>query len=50
MPLPKPRKNEPKDAFRARCMSDSTVVSEYPKEKQRYAVCLTQFNNNKKEL
>ena len=44
MPLPKPKEGEDKDKFINRCMVDKTMLSEFPDEKQRYAVCLTQFN------
>ena len=39
MPLPKPVKNETEDAFINRCMSNDTMNSEYPDNKQRVAVC-----------
>lgn len=42
MPIPKPKPKEKKEEFINRCMSDSTMVNDYPDEKQRYAVCLTQ--------
>ena len=42
MPLPKPEKNEDKQKFVARCMSDKTMKTEYPDAKQRTAVCLSQ--------
>lgn len=47
MPLPKPKTGEDKDKFIERCMADETMVSEYPDEKQRYAVCLSQFEDNR---
>jgi len=43
MPLPKPRGDEDKDQFIARCMSDPTMKKEYPKENQRAAVCYSQW-------
>jgi len=43
MPIPKPKPNETKDEFIKRCMADEVMVNEYPDEKQRYAICLTQF-------
>jgi phage I-like protein len=42
MPLPEP-KGEPKEDFITSCMGDSTMVSEYPNEKQRFAVCSNQY-------
>lgn len=43
MPLPKPHKGEERDAFISRCMSDDIMKSEYPKEDQRAAVCIKQW-------
>jgi len=43
VPIPKPKKGEKQDEFIQRCMSDETMISEFPDEKQRYAVCMTQF-------
>ena len=39
MPLPKPIPTESNTEFLDRCMSHETMVSEYPRENQRYAVC-----------
>jgi hypothetical protein len=47
MPLPKPKEGENKDKFLQRCMADEIMVDEYPDEKQRYAVCLTQFEDKR---
>ena len=44
MPLPKPKEGEDKDKFINRCMVDKTMLSEFPDEKQRYAVCLAQWD------
>lgn len=46
MPLPKPRKNEDKDDFIDRCMSDDTMNEEYPDQDQRRAVCETQWEKD----
>ena len=37
--MPKPTKNETKEDYLKRCMGDSQMTSEFPDEKQRYAVC-----------
>jgi len=42
MPLPKPEKGEEHDEFVSRCMGDETMVTDFPDEKQRYAVCESQ--------
>ena len=47
MPLPKPKKDESHDDFMGRCMEDKVMVSEYDDEKQRYAVCQTQWDNSR---
>src|SRR5574343_1239389 len=47
-PIPTPN-NEDKDTFVKRCMSDYTMVNEYPDEKQRYAVCLTSWEDKEKK-
>lgn len=45
MPLPTPKKGENKDEFMERCMSSEIMQDEYPDEKQRYAICLTQWES-----
>lgn len=45
MPLPKPRKGESHDDFMGRCMNDDAMQEEYPDQKQRYAVCETQWDD-----
>lgn len=49
MPLPKPKKDENHDDFIARCMGNDVMLSEYPDEKQRYAVCQTQWDDKDKK-
>ena len=44
MPLLKPNDGETKEEFIGRCMTDDTMQEEFPDESQRYAVCLTQWN------
>tara|TARA_R100001530_G_scaffold62078_1_gene44698 strand:- start:1019 stop:2089 length:1071 start_codon:yes stop_codon:yes gene_type:complete len=46
MPIPKPRPRENNNRFINRCMSDSTMVVEYPDSEQRYAVCSSQIKKN----
>ena len=50
MPLPKPNANEDKDKFLSRCMGNSVMVREYGDQKQRYAVCMTQWKNKDKKM
>jgi len=45
MPIPEPQTNETQDEFIERCMSDETMKSEFPDEKQRYAVCISQWQD-----
>lgn len=40
MPIPGKRKDEQKDSFVSRCMSDEKMKSEYPDAKQRVAICM----------
>ena len=42
MPIPKPEKNEDKQKFVQRCMSNETMKKDYPNSDQRDAVCLGQ--------
>lgn len=41
MPLPDKNKDEGKDKFISRCMSNPKMQSEYPDQKQRVAVCMS---------
>jgi len=47
MPLPKPTPTEDEAKFIDRCMSDETMNTDFPDQKQRYAVCISQFENTK---
>lgn len=49
MPIPKPKRNEEKDKFISRCMSDDVMVSEY-KEDQRMAICQTAWKDRNKKI
>jgi len=44
MPLPKPTKDENRDKFISRCISDKIVEKEFPDLSQRIAVCVTQYD------
>lgn len=46
MPLPKPRSKEKKSAFVSRCISE--IAEEYKDNKQRVAICYSQFDEAKK--
>lgn len=50
MPIPKPEKNENKDKFVARCMSNETMKKDYPNTNQRIAICLGQTRRSKSSL
>lgn len=50
MPIPSPNKNEDKQKFVARCMSNETMKKEYPDSQQRIAVCLNQTRSNNPNL
>lgn len=47
MPLPKPEKNEKQDEFISRCMSSEIMKKDYPDNKQRVAVCFSQYKRRK---
>lgn len=44
MPLPTPRPNDNRETFLARCMADTTMVSDFPERTQRFAVCVAQWS------
>lgn len=48
MPLPKPRKSEKEQEFVSRCISDDIMNKEYKDQKQRAAVCYSQFKTRHK--
>ena len=48
MPLPKPKEQEAEDKFMARCIEEMTIMGEGEDNKQRVAVCLTQYRTRKK--
>jgi hypothetical protein len=43
MPIPNPKKSEKQGEFVSRCMGDETMNKEFPDQKQRAAVCYSQF-------
>ena len=43
MPLVNPKKTEKQEDFVSRCMGDETMNKEFPDQKQRAAVCYSQF-------
>jgi signal peptide peptidase SppA len=47
MPLPRPNKGEPEKKFIGRCMANPTMKREYPDQKQRTAVCYSQWRKSK---
>jgi len=50
MPLPKPKDDEGQPAFVSRCMGDTTMKTEYPEQKQRLAICFSQFKKGGKDM
>ncbi len=50
MPLPTPNRYEEEDSFIERCMADDIMVEDFEDEKQRLAVCQTQFEENRKNI
>jgi hypothetical protein len=49
MPLPSPKSNEDKKEFVNKCMDDSVMLKEFPNDKQRAAVCYSQYDEVKKK-
>jgi len=47
MPLPIPKKRETEEEFIKRCMADEVMKREFKKNKQRLAVCYSQFRKYK---
>lgn len=45
MPIPSPRLDENKDTFLSRCIRDTTMQNEFPDGKQRFVVCLQQWED-----
>jgi hypothetical protein len=50
MPIPKPTKEETKQEYIARFMSDETMKKEYPDEKQRLAIAYSEFREKQNDL
>lgn len=48
--IPKPKPNEEHVDFISRCMSDEIMLSEYPNEKQRLAVCAANIKMAKEKI
>lgn len=48
MPIPTPKKDEKQNDFVSRCMGDSVMNKDYPNQKQRAAICYSQWGNSKK--
>lgn len=49
MPLLNPNKNEDQKVFITRCVNDPTTVKEFPDQKQKVAVCYSQWKKSKKD-
>lgn len=49
MPLPKPKNKEKKSDFVSRCIGDNQTNKDFPDQKQRIAVCYSQWEKAKKE-
>jgi len=48
MPLPKPSKNQKQSDFVSKCMGDPSIIKEFPDQKQRAAICYSQFKRKVK--
>ena len=48
MPLPKPSEKEKEQEFVSRCISDEMMMKDYKDQKQRAAVCYSQYSRRVK--
>jgi hypothetical protein len=48
MPLPKPSEKEKEQKFVSRCVSDEMMMKDYKDQKQRLAVCYSQYSRRVK--
>ncbi len=48
MPLPNPTSGDNRKEFVNKCMDDSKMIKEFPNDKQRAAVCHSQYDRAKK--
>lgn len=48
MPIPTKNAKETKEKFIERCMSSEVMKREFPRNDQRFAVCMSQFKKKKK--
>ena len=48
--MPTPNTNEDRIDFINRCMGDSESVTDFPDTNQRYAFCVSQWNNQDKKI
>lgn len=49
MPIPNKKKGESQQDFVSRCMGNKTMLSEFPDQKQRAAVCYSKWRRSKGE-
>jgi HK97 family phage major capsid protein/HK97 family phage prohead protease len=49
MPIPQPHSDEEQSDFMSRCMSNQTMMDDYPEQDQRVAVCLQTWRDRDKE-
>ncbi len=49
MPMPKPRKNEKRQEYISRFMSNDAMQKEYPKQDRRSAVAYSTWRKHKKK-
>lgn len=50
MPIPNKKPGETSKDFMIRCMSDPTMVSEYPRKDQRMAICAVQERKDRERF
>ena len=50
MPIPKPRADQNEEDFIGFCMADPTMNADYPNGGQRYAICISTWQDNNKTI
>lgn len=49
MPIPKPQADQNEEEFIGSCMADATMLTDYPTNAQRYAICIGEWQNKTKK-
>lgn len=47
MPIPQPKAGQEQDEYISECMTNETMVNEFPEKDQRLAVCYAEWKKSK---